>query len=101
MEKTEGDLKFQEVKLARDLDLHSRTRQALATEIAEYSHKKDQWNMIFNTNHGIEPVTNYFAKKVKKNHQNVKDLIFAKKLPGPQTVEDLKNKMRLPHNYEE
>ncbi|PWN35519.1 uncharacterized protein FA14DRAFT_178888 [Meira miltonrushii] len=98
MERTEGTQRFHEVKLARDLDLHSKTRQALATQIAEHSQDS---NHVFNVNHGIEPVAEYFDKKIKKHRQNLKDLTFLHKLPGAQTVNDLKNKAKLPHNYEE
>jgi hypothetical protein len=98
MERTEGDQQFHEVKLGRDLDLHSRSREAFAKQIAENIKKP---NHLFYSQHGIEPVVQHLERKIKKHHRNVKDLTFLRKLPGPQTLTDLADKFKLPHTYED
>lgn len=63
MERTEGDQQFHEVKLGRDLDLHSRSREAFAKQIAE---NKKKPNHFFCSEHGIEPVVQHLERKIKK-----------------------------------
>lgn len=97
-----GNLEYHQAKLHKHMTLREHTATAEDFQVPNHyvDMSKKGSKKEFKEVHSLAPLTQHFRRKSGKHIQNIEDITNGKKLPGKKTLQHLKDKGKVPENYQ-